>query len=124
MTSLTKEPEDIPGPFPLAAISEKATADQKGESKSQYVFAMACTDFYSDKYLQTESLANGQLILQALSYMNNREITLNIPVKSLSAGDIVISHNAVVLFSAVFLVAIPLGLLGVGAMVFIKRRRS
>ena len=124
MTSLDQSPEDAAGPCTVAALSERAYTDQAGESRTQYLFAAACTGFYGERYLGTESLANGQLILQALGYMNERDVTLDIPVKSLSAGDIAISRGAVTAFAAVFVAALPLGLLAAGAAVFLKRRRS
>ncbi len=124
MTSLDQQAGDAAGPFTVAALSERTYQDEAGQARTQYLFAAACTGFYSERYLQTGSLANGQLILQALAYMNDRDVAVNIPVKSLTADDIAISRGAVTLFAAVFVAAVPLGLLAAGAAVYLKRRRT
>lgn len=124
MTTLTQESGDLPGPFTVAATSERSYTDEAGETKTQYLFAAACTGLYQESYLQTESLGNADLILQVLALMNDTDVTLRIPVKRLAADDIVISRGGVVLFSAVFVAAVPLALLAAGAVVFLKRRRA
>ena len=108
----------------MAATSERSYTDAAGETKAQYLFAAACTGFYQESYLRTESLGNADLVLQALAYMNDTDVTLRIPVKRLAANDIVISRGGMVLFSAVFVAAAPLALLAAGAAVFLKRRRA
>lgn len=124
MTTLTQGGGDQPGPFTVAATSERSYTDAAGETKTQYIFAAACTGFYQEPYLRTESLGNADLVLQALAYMNDTDVTLRIPVKRLAANDIVISRGGMVLFSAVFVAAAPLALLAAGAAVFLKRRRA
>lgn len=124
MTTLAQSSGDSAGPFVVGATSERSYTDDDGESQTQYVFVVACTGFYQDEYLSTESLGNADLVLQVLAYMNDRDATLNIPVKSLSANDIVISRGAVTAFAAVFVAAAPLALLAAGAAVFLKRRHS
>ena len=124
MTTLTRDEGDSAGPFIVAATSERSFTDANGETKTQYVFAAACTGFYQEPWLQTESLGNADLILQALAYMNDTDVTLRIPVKRLAANDIAISRGAVILFSLVFVVAAPIALLTAGAVVFLKRRRA
>lgn len=124
MAALTRDSGDSAGPFVVAATSERAYTDGSGEARTQYVFAAACTGFYQEPWLQTESLGNADLILQALAYMNDTDVTLRIPVKRLAANDIAISRGAVVLFSLVFVAAAPAALLAAGAVVFVKRRRA
>lgn len=124
MSTLTRDSGDSAGPFVVAATSERSVTDESGEVRTQYVFAAASTGFYQEPWLRTESLGNADLILQALAYMNDTDVTLRIPVKSLAANEIVISRGAVVLFALVFTAAVPVALLAAGAVVFLKRRRA
>ena len=124
MTTLTRDSGDPSGPFTVAATSERSYTGPGGEPRTQYLFAAACTGFYEESYLRTESLGNADLVLQALAYMNDSDVTLRIPVKRLAANDIAISRGGVVLFSAIFVAAAPLALLLAGAAVFLKRRRA
>lgn len=124
MTSLSQSAQDASGPFTVAATSERSYTDETGEKATQYVFLTACTGLYQDKYLQTESLGNADLILQVLAYMNGTDMVLSIPAKSLSAGEIVISRGLMLTFAVVFVGAIPLLLLLAGAFVFLKRRHT
>lgn len=120
MTTLTQAETDAKGPFTVAAISEKSNANTA--SGTQYVFLTACTGLYQDNYLQMESLGNTDLILQVLAYMNDTDVVLNIPVKSLSVGQIAISRQMTIVFAVVFVGILPLLLLVFGAVVFLKRR--
>lgn len=124
MTTLAQAPGDAAGPFTVAATSERSYMDRDGTAKTQYLFAAACTKFYQEPWLETESLGNADLALQVLALMNDTDVTLRIPVKRLAADDIAISRSGVVWFSVVFTAAVPLALLAAGAAVFVKRRRA
>lgn len=124
MSTLTQSAEDAAGPFTLAATGERSFTNSDGESDTQYVFAVACTGFYQDGYLETGSLGNADFVLQILSYMTDNEVTLNIQTKNLTADSLSASRTALLLFSAVFLVALPAGLLLTGVGEFLKRRHS
>lgn len=124
MSTLTQSAEDAAGPFTLAATGERSFTNSDGESDTQYVFAVACTGFYQDGYLETGSLGNADFVLEILSYMTDNEVTLNIQTKNLTADSLSVSRMALLLFSAVFLVALPAGLLLTGVGVFLKRRHS
>lgn len=124
MSGLTRDDGDPAGPFTVAATSERSYTDENGGTGTQYLFAAACTGLYQESFLQTESLGNADLILQVLALMNDTDVTLRIPVKRLTAGDIAISRGAVALFSLVFVAAAPLALLTAGAAVLVKRRRA
>lgn len=124
MDSLTRTEEDTAGPFTVAATSERSWTDAEGESQTQYVFLTACTGLYQEMYLETQSLGNADFVLQVLAYMNDSDTILNIPTKNLAADSISISWSSTVLFAAVFLILVPLGLLTGGAVMFFKRRHS
>ncbi len=124
MTTLTQDGGDQAGPFTVAATSERSYTTSEGETRTQYLFAAACTGLYEESYLRTESLGNADLMLQVLAHMNDTDVTLRIPVKRLAANDVAISRGGVALFSAVFVAGAPLALLAAGAVVFLKRRRA
>lgn len=124
MSTLAQSAEDATGPFTVAATSERSFTNSAGENDTQYVFAVACSGFYQDSYLKTGSLGNSDLILQVLSYMTGNDVTLNIPTKNLAADSLSVSRAVIMLFAAVFVVILPLGLLLTGVWVFLKRRHS
>lgn len=124
MSTLAQSAEDATGPFTVAATSERSFPNSAGENDTQYVFAVACSGFYQDSYLKTGSLGNSDLILQVLSYMTGNDVTLNIPTKNLAADSLSVSRTVIMLFAAVFVVILPLGLLLTGVWVFLKRRHS
>jgi len=127
-----RENGDPSGPFILAATSEMRTGkDTEGEIPKEesgqpkaYVFLADCSHFYADSYLQNASLGNGQLVLQALSYMNDESVSLSIPEKSLSNRQIALTWSQTVTFGVIFLGLIPLALVLSGLAVFIRRRRA
>ncbi len=119
-----KSASDPEGPFNLAATSERVYTDENGEERSQYVFVMACTDFYEDVYLDTQSLGNADFVLQVLSHLTQHDVSLNIPVKDLKPENIVISRPNVVIFAAIFVIIIPLAILLLGLARYMKRRRA
>lgn len=124
METLERTADDVSGPFTVAATSERTYDDENGETKTQYVFLTACTGFYQESYLKTDSLGNADLVLQVLAYLNDSAVTLNIPAKTLAANNISISWASTVAFAAVFVVLLPLALLTVGITMFLKRRHA
>lgn len=124
MQTLTPDASDAVGPFTVAATSERSYINSAGEQDTQYVFATACTDFYQDAYLKTGSLGNSDFILQLLSQITENEVTLNIPAKSLTADSISVSRMGLLLYTALFVVLLPISLLLLGVWVFLKRRHS
>jgi len=124
MSSLMQSAEDASGPFTVAATGERSFTNGDGENDTQYVFAAACTGFYQERYLKTESLGNADLVLQVLSQMTDNEVTLNIPTKNLTADSLSLTRTTIILFGAFFVVLLPLSLLLIGLWVFLKRRHS
>ncbi len=123
MGTTAKSDGDSSGPFTVAATSER-TYTGDGESDTQYVFLMACTNFYQSTYLETESLGNADFVLEVLAYMNDTDVTVNIPTKNIAASNITISWAATVVFAAIFVVIIPAGLLISGVIIYFRRRHS
>ncbi len=124
MSSLTQSPEDASGPFTVAATGERSFTSRDGENDTQYVFATACTGFYQESYLKTESLGNADLVLQVLAQMTDNEVTLNIPTKNLTADSLSLTRTTIILFGAFFVVLLPISLMLTGVWVFLKRRHS
>lgn len=124
MNTLEQKAGDSAGPFTVAATSERDYTNAEGEVKTQYVFITACTGFYEDSYLKTTSIGNADFVLQVLAFLNDHDVTMNIPVKNLAASNISISWTSTVLFAVIFMAALPLGLLIAGVVLFLKRRHS
>ena len=123
-SALEKEETDLQGPFTLAATSEMKVDAEEGEERKALIFMTDCSGFYGDAYLSNSALGNGQLILQALSYMNNETVTLTIPEKSLSNSQIAISWSATAAIGIIFLGVLPGALMIAGLIIFARRRKA
>ncbi len=124
MSALTQTAEDPMGPFTVAATAEREYRGKDGKTDTQMVFAVGCSDFYGAALLQTDSLGNADLVLQALSQMTDNEVLLNIPTKRLKPDPLFVSQAGILLFGIIFAIMLPLGLLLVGIRVYLKRRHS
>ncbi len=123
-SSYERGESDPAGPFCLAATSERVRTAADGSEYSQYVFEAACTNFYTDVYLDTTSLGNADFVLQVLSCLTDSDISLNIPVKDLRAPNLALPRSFIVIFAAIFVIIIPIVILFYGIVRQIKRKRA
>lgn len=120
-STVQQQDGDATGPFVLAATSE-ATVTVDGETKTAKIFLSGSRNMYYDDKLGTTSLANADFLVQVMSWCGEGMEVANVPSKNLTAPGINMTAFVVVILAIVFIVVIPLAILGYGIVVFLRRR--
>ena len=119
LEKVSRDPQDVPGPVPLAAAAESdpAHAGRKGLR----LVAFGDSDFATNQLLQA-NVANAVLLSDAFSWLVDRVALLGIPPKKTEQVRLTLTGDE---FRRVWLLALALPLLSVilGAAVFSRRRR-
>ena len=116
LTTYEKEDGDIDGPFALAVQVE---INDGGE-----IIWFSSSSFLEDMYNAYSSGANGDLAMNALSALIGEREALSIRSKSLNYNFLTISESTASLLKAVMIGICPLGCLGIGILVVLRRRRN
>ncbi len=119
--TVQQEDGDATGPFVLAATSQ-ATVTVGGETKTAKIFLSGSRNMYYDDKLGTSSLANADFLVQVMSWCGEGMEVANVPSKSLSAPGINMTAYVAIILAVVFILVIPLAILGYGVTVFLRRR--
>lgn len=118
--SAEKESGDIDGPF-AAGIS--ATESVGEEETKLVVFASAET--FTEQYVSTGNLENGELIKAAVGTMLQTDIEkVAIDAKSLDYSYISLTIPAQLIWAAVLIILLPLAILIFGFVIWMMRRRG
>lgn len=113
MTTTEKEEGDAEGPFYLGAVAEST-------GKLFWVTADSLLDSYIDSAV---SGANSNLFLNALNWMGGQEESISIRAKSLDADGLTVTQSASSMWSVIMIGVIPAGLVALGVIVWIRRKR-
>lgn len=113
MTTTEKEDGDIDGPFNVAALSENG-------GKLFWVTSDTLLDSYVDSAV---SGANSNLFMNALNYMCEQEESISIRAKSLDSATLTVPQSESTLWSIVMIGVIPVGLIVLGMLIWIRRKR-
>ena len=111
-----KEEGDTDGPFAVAVSVDCG-------SEGQMVW-FSSSSFLEDMYNAYSSGANGDLAMNALSALIGEREALSIRSKSLNYNFLTISESTASLLKAVMIGICPLGCLGIGILVVLRRRRN
>lgn len=114
MTTTEYEDGDVNGPFDVAVISEN------GDGKLAW-FASAA--MLSDSVDEMVSGANSDLFLNALNWMCEQEESISIRAKDLSEPTLTLTAADSRLWTIVFVGVIPVGLVVIGVVIWIRRKR-
>lgn len=115
LSTYEKEEGDIDGPFALAVSAEN---DNGGK-----IVWFASSAFLEDMYNAYSSGANGDLGMNALSYLIGESEAMAIRSKSLNYNYLTISASASSLLKVLMIGVFPLLYLGFGVAVVLRRRR-
>ncbi|MEQ1439230.1 DUF4350 domain-containing protein [Fontimonas sp. SYSU GA230001] len=131
------DPTDIPGPLTIGltltrqhappkpdtpADAEAAAADRdSGKPRTQRVVLVGDADFLSDAYVG--ELGNQQLGLNIIQWLASRDAQLNIDIKKAPDTTLYVPGWAFMTIAGVFVLLLPLGLLGYGVVRWVVRRR-
>ena len=108
-----KEEGDTDGPFNVAALSENG-------GKLFWVTSDTLLDSYVDSAV---SGANSNLFMNALNYMCEQEESISIRAKSLDSATLTVPQSESTLWSIVMIGVIPVGLIVLGMLIWIRRKR-
>lgn len=114
-TSTTKQDGDYEGPLSIAAYAEKM------DSGSIFVLGSLQSVEWSG-ILSDSSYSNGDFILNVFSYMTDKGEVLNIRPKVISPENLTMTENQVQTATILLQYVLPLLILAVGLIVWLRRR--
>jgi ABC-2 type transport system permease protein len=119
ITTFEKEDGDLEGPFAIGVKAEKTIDDDN--TAVLYVFSSA--QLFTDQYDGYVSGNNKQLFSNIMGTVADHEVSVSIPVKSYELDWLTVTQKDAYIFKAVFMVIVPLILVVVGLVIWIKRRK-
>ncbi len=115
-------PEDVAGPFLLAATATKQTVSAQGEIASR-LFAMGSKRVYSDELLTQASLGNARFMANILNWCNaDAGVSVSIPPKQVGGGKLAVAPWLAYLLGGALAAALPALIIILGARVYLRRR--
>jgi ABC-type uncharacterized transport system involved in gliding motility auxiliary subunit len=119
-TTVTKEAGDVEGPFTLAYAVTDAAAST-GAKKDTKLVVMASASFLQS---DLRSVAAGKIdfFLNGLSWLSEKPDAISVSAKSLTSYPLRIDTTWGLILSGMVVLLIPLGILGAGLGVFLRRR--
>lgn len=116
-TATTKAEGDIDGPLTVAAISEKS------DGTNGAIFVLGALDSIETPGVMDEaSYCNGDFVLNSFSYLTNKGDALNIRPKVISAEKLTMTESQVKTLSNLLQYVLPLLILIIGLIVWLRRR--
>ena len=116
LTTYEKEEGDIDGPFAVALSIDCANEGQ--------IVWFSSAAFLDDMYNALSSGSNSDLAMNALSSLIGESEAMAIRSKSLNYNYLSITDSTASLLKTLMIGVFPLGYLGIGAVVILKRRRE
>lgn len=118
-TSLNKTGSDINGPFNIGvAITDQSGENETAESR---IVVIGNAMFISSDIINSIP-GNANLLMNSFSWLQDQKVSLSIKPKSLLSMRLNINGFQTLLLSGFVVIIIPLSILGLGLMVWLKRR--
>lgn len=117
-TTIEKEEGDYEGPLCLAAVSEKIKDDVK--SSVTVIGSLSATEIKG--VLTEKAYLNGDFLLNTVSYLCNTQSSGSIRAKEISAQTMTMTQNQVVIWALVLQYVLPLVIVLIGLVVWLRRR--
>ncbi len=111
--STVREDDDTVGTFHVGAVAEN----------NGKLFWVTCDALLETNVDRIVSGANSNLFLNVLNWMGGQEESISIRAKSLDAEGLTVTQSASSLWSIMMIGVIPLCLVGIGVVVWIRRKR-
>ena len=118
ITSLERADSDVNGPFDLGV----AVTETVGDKETRMVW-FSSSAFLQDKVNEMVGGSNQDLFLNSLNWMCERENNISIHAKSLDQQYLTVPDGTATFWSAILAVILPLGIIGAGIFVVVKRRK-
>ena len=111
--------EDIEGPFKIAVEAKK----DLGDDKEARLIAISCDQIFTDEANSAVSGNNQQLLSNMVSSFSDHEITVSVPVKSMEISNLTIPQSKIILLGVCSMVVVPVALLLMGLIIWLRRRK-
>lgn len=109
----------------LAALTYESMYNSDNEELTTYVFSCGGTGFASEEFLNSTSYANRDVLFYTMRLMGRETVPFDIDFKVLEDEGLAdITDSQATAWTIVLCSLIPVGMLAVGTVVFIKRRHS
>lgn len=118
--ALTREEGDLDGPFSLALKAEKSI----NEEMTATLLLFGSEALFTDTANEAVSGNNATLFISALTVLTEHESSVAIPVKHYALSQILVADSMAVTMGACTTLALPLGLLLMGMVVWYRRRKD
>lgn len=117
-TTIEKEEGDYEGPLCLAAVSEKIKDDVK--SSVTVIGSLSAAEIRG--VLTEKAYLNGDFVLNTVSYLCGTQSSGSIRAKEISAQTMTMTQNQVVISALLLQYALPLVIILIGLIVWLRRR--
>ncbi len=117
----TYEEGDIEGPVCVGIKAERAAQTDEGERSVLYVFTSA--RMFMDNIDMAVSGNNKKLFSNIMGTMAGHETSVSIPAKSYQLEMLIVSARDMICFGVVMVIAVPVGLIITGIMIWLGRRK-
>lgn len=116
INNYTLQESDIVGNVTVAAESENASTGGK-------IFFFGSTYSFDSDFLTTSTLSNAEYIVGVLNKLTERGDTITIAPKNLTGEANTMTDSNVIVTSIIFIIVIPLCVLGAGIWMLVRRHR-
>lgn len=122
ITDYSKQDGDIAGPFNICVLSEQNIIKNMASNYSRILFCPSA--LAADEMLEMDTFLNSKFFLQALNYMNEDADSIIVSSKYFQSTTLsLVASQAKVIFW-VLCVILPVGTLGTGLVVWVRRRNK
>ena len=122
-TDIENDDGDTKGPFNIAVMSTKMTYDSdNNELKSNFIVS-GTTAFTDENYIGTSSIGNGRYLINLLNNVSGLEDSdFAIVAKTVTSEVLDTAGNLLTIFTVIFIFLLPVGLIIIGVIIFLKRK--
>ena len=117
-TVTDKEDGDREGPLTVAVISQRYA----GENESQLLVISSLASMETSGLLSQGNYANGDFLLNCVSFMSGETSSLDIRAKQISDEALTMTQSQVILVTIILLYILPIAIFAVGLIVWWRRR--
>lgn len=112
---------DTKGQSPIAALSYRTRYDGQTPHYSGMV-VIGSSSMAADNLLTEANFANADFFVNIINYLGGDQATVNITYKDISEPSMAITNGAAVAWAVIFVVVIPMTILVIGLVIWLRRR--
>jgi ABC-2 type transport system permease protein len=118
--SMEKEDGDEEGPFNIGVKAQKTIDDDT----NAVIYLFSCAKLFTDTFDSYVSGNNKQLFSNIMGTVANHEVSTSIPVKSYELEWLTTSQSDAIIFRMIFMVLVPIALVVIGVVIWVRRRKQ